>query len=38
VRPVPETETWATAALLLIGGGIWMWRKRKVGAGDRKCL
>ena len=29
VRPVPEPETWATAALLLIGGGIWMWRKRK---------
>jgi fibronectin-binding autotransporter adhesin len=38
VQPVPEPETWATAALLLIGGGIWMWRKRKVGAGDRKCL
>ena len=36
VRPVPEPETWATAALLLIGGGIWMWRKRRVG--DRKCL
>ena len=29
VRPVPEPETWATAALLLIGGGIWMWRRRK---------
>ena len=29
VQPVPEPETWATAALLLIGGGIYLFRKKK---------
>ena len=29
VIPVPEPETWATAVLLLIGGGLWYGRKRK---------
>jgi hypothetical protein len=28
VRPVPEPETWATAALLLIGGGIYLLRRK----------
>jgi fibronectin-binding autotransporter adhesin len=32
VRPVPEPETWATAAILLIGGGIWLLRKKKLGS------
>jgi hypothetical protein len=30
VRPVPEPETWAIAALLLLGGTVWMWRKRRI--------
>ena len=28
VQPVPEPETWATAALLLIGGGIYLLRRK----------
>ena len=28
VQPVPEPETWATAALLLIGGGFYLLRKK----------
>ncbi|MFY9238813.1 MAG: autotransporter-associated beta strand repeat-containing protein, partial [Roseovarius sp.] len=38
VIPVPEPETWATAALLLIGGGIWMWRKRRAESTCSVCL
>jgi autotransporter-associated beta strand protein len=29
IIPVPEPETWATGLLLLLGGGVWLWRKRK---------
>ena len=28
IIPVPETETWATGLLLLLGGAVWLWRKR----------
>jgi hypothetical protein len=28
IIPVPEPETYATGLLLLLGGGLWMWRKR----------
>ena len=29
IIPVPEPETWATGILLLLGGAIWLWRKRR---------
>jgi autotransporter-associated beta strand protein len=29
IIPVPEPETWATGILLMLGGGVWLWRKRK---------
>ena len=29
IIPVPEPETWATGILLLLGGAVWLWRKRK---------
>jgi hypothetical protein len=29
VIPVPEPETWATGALLLMASGIWLWKSRK---------
>jgi LPXTG-motif cell wall-anchored protein len=32
VRPVPEPETWATAAILLIGGGVYLLRRKKQAA------
>ena len=28
IIPVPEPETWATGLLLLLGGAVWLWRKR----------
>ena len=28
IRPVPEPETWATGLLLVLGSGVWRWRKR----------
>jgi hypothetical protein len=28
IIPVPEPETWATGILLLLGGGMWLWKKR----------
>jgi fibronectin-binding autotransporter adhesin len=31
IIPVPEPETWATGIMLLLGGAVWMWkRKRKL--------
>ena len=33
VQPVPEPETWATAAILLVGGGTWLLRRKKAGNG-----
>jgi autotransporter-associated beta strand protein len=30
IIPVPEPETWATGILLLLGGALWLWRKRSV--------
>ena len=35
VIAVPEPETWATAALLLLVGGAWMRRQRKEKAANR---
>jgi fibronectin-binding autotransporter adhesin len=32
VQPVPEPETWATAAILLIGSGIYLLRRKKQAA------
>jgi autotransporter-associated beta strand protein len=29
ILPVPEPETYATGILLILGGGAWMWRKRR---------
>jgi MYXO-CTERM domain-containing protein len=29
ILPVPEPETYATGLLLLLGGGAWLWRKRR---------
>jgi autotransporter-associated beta strand protein len=29
IIPVPEPETWATGILLVLGGAVWLWRKRK---------
>jgi hypothetical protein len=29
VIPVPEPETWATGILLVLGGSVWLWRKRR---------
>jgi len=29
IIPVPEPETWATGILLVLGGSIWLWRKRR---------
>ena len=29
IIPVPEPETWATGILLVLGSGVWLWRKRK---------
>ena len=29
VPAVPEPETWATGLLLVLGSGVWLWRKRK---------
>ena len=29
IRPVPEPETWATAVFLLIGGGLYLLRRKK---------
>ena len=29
IIPVPEPETWATGILLLLGGAVWLWRKRR---------
>ena len=31
IAPVPEPETWATAVLLLLGGGFWLWKQRRQG-------
>ena len=28
IIPVPEPETWATGILLLLGGAVWLWRKK----------
>ena len=28
IIPVPEPETWATGLLLVLGSGVWRWRKR----------
>ena len=28
IIPVPEPETWATGILLVLGGAVWIWRKR----------
>ena len=30
IIPAPEPETWATGILLLLGGAVWLWRKRSV--------
>ncbi len=30
IIPVPEPETWATGLLLLLGGAVWLWRKRRI--------
>jgi hypothetical protein len=30
IIPVPEPETWATGILLVLGGSVWLWRKRSV--------
>ncbi len=30
IIPVPEPETWATGLLLVLGGAVWLWRKRSV--------
>jgi autotransporter-associated beta strand protein len=30
IIPVPEPETWATGILLVLGGAVWLWRKRSV--------
>jgi autotransporter-associated beta strand protein len=37
IIPVPEPETYATGLLLLLGGAWWMWRNRKLEAGNRKA-
>jgi autotransporter-associated beta strand protein len=37
IIPVPEPETYATGLLLLLGGAWWMWRYRKLEAGNRKA-
>jgi autotransporter-associated beta strand protein len=37
VPVVPEPETYATGLLLLLGGAWWMWRNRKLEAGNRKA-
>jgi autotransporter-associated beta strand protein len=29
IIPVPEPETWATGILLVLGGSVWLWRKRR---------
>jgi len=29
IIPVPEPETWATGILLVLGGAVWLWRKRR---------
>jgi hypothetical protein len=29
IIPVPEPETWATGILLVLGGAVWIWRKRR---------
>jgi autotransporter-associated beta strand protein len=29
ILPVPEPETYATGLLLVLGSGVWLWRKRK---------
>jgi hypothetical protein len=29
IIPVPEPETYATAALLLLGGVFWSWKQRR---------
>jgi hypothetical protein len=29
IIPVPEPETWATGILLVLGGAVWLWKKRK---------
>jgi autotransporter-associated beta strand protein len=29
IIPVPEPETYATGLLLVLGSGVWLWRKRK---------
>jgi fibronectin-binding autotransporter adhesin len=30
IIPVPEPETYATGILLVLGGAVWLWRKRSV--------
>jgi autotransporter-associated beta strand protein len=37
IIPVPEPETYATGLLLLLGSAWWMWRNRKLEAGNRKA-
>jgi hypothetical protein len=35
IIPVPELETYATGLLLLLGGGLWLWkRKQQAEAGN----
>ncbi|MFZ9875353.1 MAG: hypothetical protein ACO3E8_08300 [Candidatus Methylacidiphilales bacterium] len=34
---MPEPETYATGLLLLLGGAVWMFRNRRVEAGNRKA-
>jgi len=29
IIPVPEPETWATGLLLVLGGAVWLWKKRR---------
>jgi hypothetical protein len=28
IIPVPEPETYATGLLLLLGGAVWMWKRK----------
>jgi hypothetical protein len=30
IIPVPEPETWATGILLVLGGAVWLWKKRRI--------